>query len=78
MFSVSAVTVYITEWRTKYRRDMNRLDNETNAKAVDSLLNFETVCRCFLFILSLRFEVSAIDLRQYHDMNKKVEGRGWY
>ena len=42
-FYVSAVTVYITEWRTKYRRDMNRLDNETNAKAVDSLLNFETV-----------------------------------
>ena len=41
--SVSAVTVYITEWRTKYRREMNLLDNATNAKAVDSLLNFETV-----------------------------------
>ncbi|KAL8615692.1 hypothetical protein ACOMHN_007445 [Nucella lapillus] len=36
-------TVVITEWRTKYRRDMNRLDNESNAMAVDSLLNFETV-----------------------------------
>ena len=41
--SASAVTVYITEWRTKYRREMNLLDNATNAKAVDSLLNFETV-----------------------------------
>lgn len=37
------VTVLITEWRTKYRREMNLLDNETNSKAVDSLLNFETV-----------------------------------
>ncbi|XP_076463743.1 ATP-binding cassette sub-family B member 6-like [Babylonia areolata] len=38
-----SLTVFITEWRTKYRRDMNRLDNESNAMAVDSLLNFETV-----------------------------------
>ena len=43
LLRVSAVTVYVTEWRTKYRRDMNLLDNATNAKAVDSLLNFETV-----------------------------------
>jgi hypothetical protein len=37
------VTIYITEWRTKYRRRMIDLDNKTNARAVDSLLNFETV-----------------------------------
>ena len=36
-------TIGITEWRTKYRRDMNERQNETKAKAVDSLLNFETV-----------------------------------
>ena len=36
-------TILITEWRTKYRREMNKLDNERNAKGVDSLLNFETV-----------------------------------
>ena len=42
-YLLTAFTVLITEWRTKYRRDMNRLDNEANAKAVDSLLNFETV-----------------------------------
>ena len=36
-------TIYITEWRTKFRREMNELDNATRAKAVDSLLNFETV-----------------------------------
>ena len=36
-------TIHITEWRTKYRRVMNQKDNETRTKAVDSLLNFETV-----------------------------------
>ncbi|XP_074857681.1 ATP-binding cassette sub-family B member 6 isoform X2 [Carettochelys insculpta] len=37
------LTIVITEWRTKYRRDMNSRDNEAKARAVDSLLNFETV-----------------------------------
>ena len=37
------VTIAVTEWRTKYRRIMIDAENETNAKAVDSLLNFETV-----------------------------------
>ncbi|XP_056286985.1 ATP-binding cassette sub-family B member 6 [Pseudoliparis swirei] len=37
------LTIIITEWRTKYRRDMNLQDNNTKSKAVDSLLNFETV-----------------------------------
>ena len=42
-FSLSAATFIVTEWRTKFRRQMNQKDNEANAKAVDSLLNFETV-----------------------------------
>uniref|UniRef100_A0A8C1XGP7 ATP-binding cassette sub-family B member 6 n=1 Tax=Cyprinus carpio TaxID=7962 RepID=A0A8C1XGP7_CYPCA len=37
------LTIIITEWRTKYRRDMNTQDNNAKSKAVDSLLNFETV-----------------------------------
>jgi ABC-type transport system involved in Fe-S cluster assembly fused permease/ATPase subunit len=36
-------TVGITEWRTQYRRRMNELDSRANQKAIDSLLNFETV-----------------------------------
>ncbi len=36
-------TVMVTEWRTKYRRQMNETDSEAHAKAIDSLLNFETV-----------------------------------
>ena len=33
----------ITEWRMKFRREMNEMDSEANTKAIDSLLNFETV-----------------------------------
>ena len=36
-------TIVVTEWRTKYRRSMNLLDNAKSSKAVDSLINFETV-----------------------------------
>jgi ATP-binding cassette subfamily B protein len=36
-------TLTVTEWRTKFRRTMNETDQEANAKAIDSLLNFETV-----------------------------------
>ena len=44
-----AVAVYMgftfgfTAWRTKFRRAMNESDNEAQTKAIDSLLNFETV-----------------------------------
>ncbi|MDJ0978978.1 MAG: ABC transporter ATP-binding protein/permease [Erythrobacter sp.] len=37
------VTRWITEWRTKLRREMNDLDGKALHRAVDSLLNFETV-----------------------------------
>ncbi|WP_417433050.1 ABCB family ABC transporter ATP-binding protein/permease [Kiloniella sp.] len=37
------LTLRITEWRITLRRDMNAADNDANTKAVDSLLNFETV-----------------------------------
>jgi ATP-binding cassette subfamily B protein len=37
------VTRTITEWRTKLREQMNRLDGQALARAVDSLLNYETV-----------------------------------
>ncbi|MBC7309626.1 MAG: hypothetical protein H5T81_06350, partial [Tetrasphaera sp.] len=37
-----AFTFSVTEWRTRFRREMNDLDTEANTKAVDSLLNYET------------------------------------
>ncbi|WGH78659.1 ABCB family ABC transporter ATP-binding protein/permease [Jannaschia ovalis] len=36
-------TFAITEWRVKIRREMNAQDTDANQKAIDSLLNFETV-----------------------------------
>ncbi|MFP5486322.1 MAG: ABCB family ABC transporter ATP-binding protein/permease, partial [Gammaproteobacteria bacterium] len=36
-------TVLVTEWRTKFRREANEFDSAAHTKAVDSLLNYETV-----------------------------------
>ena len=36
-------TAVVTEWRVKIRKQMNDQDNDANQKAIDSLLNFETV-----------------------------------
>jgi ATP-binding cassette subfamily B protein len=36
-------TFSVTNWRTQFRRQMNELDSKASARAVDSLLNFETV-----------------------------------
>ena len=38
-----AFTVVVTEWRTKFRRTLNELDSVAHSKAIDSLLNYETV-----------------------------------
>ncbi|MEL6610357.1 MAG: ABC transporter ATP-binding protein/permease [Pseudomonadota bacterium] len=38
-----AFTTIVTEWRVKIRREMNTQDTDANQKAIDSLLNFETV-----------------------------------
>jgi ATP-binding cassette subfamily B protein len=36
-------TVTVTEWRTQFRRKLNELDSVAHSKAIDSLLNYETV-----------------------------------
>ncbi|MGV2291054.1 ABC transporter ATP-binding protein/permease [Trinickia sp. YCB016] len=36
-------TIKVTEWRTHFRRTMNELDSRANSRAIDSLLNYETV-----------------------------------
>jgi ATP-binding cassette subfamily B protein len=36
-------TISVTEWRTVFRRTMNELDSNANVKAIDSLINYETV-----------------------------------
>ncbi len=36
-------TIAVTEWRTRFRREMNELDSGAHSRAIDSLLNYETV-----------------------------------
>ncbi len=36
-------TVTVTEWRTQFRRQMNELDSTAHSRAIDALLNYETV-----------------------------------
>jgi ABC-type transport system involved in Fe-S cluster assembly fused permease/ATPase subunit len=36
-------SVIVTEWRTQYRRTMNELDSKAHSRAIDALLNYETV-----------------------------------
>lgn len=43
IFLYGWVTIALTKWRVEIRRKMNDSDTEANTKAVDSLLNFETV-----------------------------------
>jgi ATP-binding cassette subfamily B protein len=49
VITVSAIVLYvaltfvISEWRTAHRRQMNDMDSKANTKAIDSLLNYETV-----------------------------------
>jgi ATP-binding cassette subfamily B protein len=38
-----AFTLFVTEWRMVVRRSMNDLDSRANSRAIDSLLNYETV-----------------------------------
>jgi ATP-binding cassette, subfamily B, heavy metal transporter len=39
----AAFTFSVTDWRVRYRREMNDRNSEANSKAVDGMLNFETV-----------------------------------
>jgi ABC-type transport system involved in Fe-S cluster assembly fused permease/ATPase subunit len=43
LVSYITFTVTVTEWRTRFRRRMNELDSTAHSRAVDSLLNYETV-----------------------------------
>ncbi len=52
-----AYTVIVTNWRTNLRRTMNDLDSRANTRAVDSLLNYETV----KYFNNERFEADRYD-----------------
>uniref|UniRef100_A0A6Q2XPT8 ATP-binding cassette, sub-family B (MDR/TAP), member 6b n=1 Tax=Esox lucius TaxID=8010 RepID=A0A6Q2XPT8_ESOLU len=62
------LTIIMTEWRTRYRRDMNALENNAKSKAVDSLLNFETV----KYYNAERYEVNC-----FEEAILKYQGSEW-
>jgi len=50
-------TVSVTEWRTHFRRAMNEQDSKANTRAVDALINYETV----KYFSNERFEQTRYD-----------------
>jgi ATP-binding cassette, subfamily B, heavy metal transporter len=64
-------TFAITNWRTKFRKSMNDRDTEANTKAIDSLLNYETV----KYFVNEEHEYKRYDhsLEQYQDQALKSQ-----
>ena len=56
-------TVKVTEWRTQFRREMNELESASQTRAIDALLNFETV---------KYFNNEAFETRRYNDALEKL------
>ena len=58
-------TIKVTEWRMKFRRQMNKADEQAATKAVDSLINYETV----KYFNAEEHEARRFDvsMRQYED-----------
>ena len=58
-------TFSVTEWRMKFRRQMNEMDSKANTRAIDSLLNYETV----KYFGNEEHEANRFDrsLRRYED-----------
>ncbi len=52
-----AFTLAITEWRMVFRRTMNEMDSKANTRAIDSLINYETV----KYFGNERYEVERYD-----------------
>ena len=57
-------TIVVTEWRTHFRRTMNELDSKANTRAIDSLLNYETV---------KYFGNEAFETRRYDETLQRYE-----
>ena len=56
-------TVVVTEWRTQFRRQANEADSQAHTKAIDSLLNYETV---------KYFNNEAFEARRYDDSLERL------
>ncbi|KAL4284435.1 hypothetical protein GQ457_16G012520 [Hibiscus cannabinus] len=59
-----AFTLTVTQWRTKFRKAMNKADNDASTRAIDSLINYETV---------KYFNNEAYEAEKYDDFLKRYE-----
>lgn len=66
----AAYTLAVTQWRTKFRMFMNKAENEAGNKAVDSLINYETV----KYFNNESYEAKRYDnvLKHYEDASLKT------
>eukprot|EP00112_Aurelia_sp_Birch-Aquarium-sp1_P012007 Seg2521.2 transcript_id=Seg2521.2/GoldUCD/mRNA.D3Y31 product="ATP-binding cassette sub-family B member 7 mitochondrial" protein_id=Seg2521.2/GoldUCD/D3Y31 len=66
----AAFTLLVTQWRTKFRIQMNKADNESGTKAIDSLINYETV----KYFNNEQYEAAQYDklLKKYNDASLKT------
>ncbi|KAG6461976.1 hypothetical protein O3G_MSEX012975 [Manduca sexta] len=66
----AAFTLAITQWRTKFRVYMNKAENEAGNKAIDSLINYETV----KYFNNEKYELEKYDvsLKKYEDASLKT------
>lgn len=66
----AAYTLLVTQWRTQFRVYMNRAENEAGNKAVDSLINFETV----KYFNNEKYEAERYDnvLKKYEEASLKT------
>jgi ABC-type transport system involved in Fe-S cluster assembly fused permease/ATPase subunit len=60
-------TVSVTHWRTRFRREMNELDSKAHSRAIDSLLNYETV---------KYFNNEAFETRRYDEALERLRQAG--
>src|ERR1700753_1267087 len=64
-------TFAITRWRIQFRRDMNQSDTDANTKAVDSLLNYETV----KYFNNERHETRRFDVSMERYSNASIQSQ---
>ncbi|CAA0838109.1 ABC transporter B family member 25-mitochondrial [Striga hermonthica] len=71
MAAYIAFTLATTQWRTKFRKAMNKADNDANTRAIDSLINYETV----KYFNNESFEADKYDefLERYEDAALKTQ-----
>lgn len=69
--SYVAYSVYATEWRTRFIRAANKADSSSNTRAIDSLLNYETV----KYFTNEEYEAKAYDKQLEEWENAKTKNR---